>query len=138
MEGRKGKRKEGEREGERERGGREERKERATKTYNFLIGSIFTELNNSVCFSSLKLWFTQQRSSTRRGEGACVQVEDGYFEFSTQSNPLKFFSRPIYVLSLIFLFPIFLPPGQVQKDGGAVTVPSSKSLSLTRFENLNL
>lgn len=41
-------------------------------------------------------------------------------------------------LCLIFLFAVFLPPGQVRKDGETVAMPSSKSLSLTRLENLNL
>lgn len=123
-EGKKGKREGGRKGRKRERkiemgrkGEREKRKRGTTKIYNILIWFIFTELNNSVCFPSSKLLIHQPFSVAEpHGEGKWVLYKQRTAALnSVRRSPLKLFSLPIYVLSLIFLFPILLPPGKYRK-----------------------
>lgn len=72
------------------------------------------------CFF-LKTVANQKPSSTAShpgGKSKCIWIESCHFEFGMQKWSTQVLLASHLCLSLIFLFPIFLPSGQVQGDGG--------------------
>lgn len=122
--------------GEREKTGKGKTR-KTTKAHLFWFDAF---LSSWIVFFFLRLLLAlalpPQLESHGKGTG-CGQRDNRYCELCMPKPSAQVLS-PHRWLCLISLFAVFLSPGQVRKDGETVAMPSSKSLSLTRLENLNL